>query len=500
MDGEGTGVRLCIGFTAHEPYRLREAVVPEESWLDSGALETCISPTQQDRFSRAVGECYLPAATILLDWLDGGFPLAIGLSGIFVEQLELWQPDALEVFSQVSAHPRADVLSTTYHHSIASLFDDPREYAEDIRRHLRLMQDRFHVDCRVLADTSGCTPPVVPLHAAAEAGYAAVSLPDTADLLAEASPYRAVPWGGLQILPRHCHLAEDIALRFGQRDWDQYPLTAGKYAEWLAAIGGGSVHLLLDLALFGKVYRRESGIMEFLRSLPEACTERGVEGITPLACARAGDRPPIPAADSVAASPETIPHVCLRSVQQHTAFMAVQRAGRLIGGTEIWRILLDADHFSRMAMKSGECGSVRRSLSQQQVYEAFASYMRVLAAAEAAAAAKRADADCARILCCLPPERAFHFSATGRPAGFSAYSLEEFADMIRFAADDVIAFHSGRNDFARWIANCLNDPTLAREVEVCTGRNELLIVLDARIRALATGLKSRSSAGNRSTR
>ncbi|MDD1676445.1 MAG: hypothetical protein LUQ40_01770, partial [Methanomicrobiales archaeon] len=344
MEGESTGVRLCIGFIGHESYRLRDALTPV-SQLDSVTVDTCISPTQHERFSRAVGDCYLPAATILLEWLDGGYSLAIGLSGIFTEQLERWRPDALEVFSQVAAHPRAEVLATPYHHSIAALFEDPREYAEDIHRHLQLMHDLFHVDCHVMADVTGCTPPDVTLHATEQAGLAAVSLPDTADLLIAASRYHNVSWKNLEILPRHCRLAEDIALRFGRRDWDQHPLTAGKFAGWLAASGGGTVHLLLDLALFGKVHRRESGILEFLRSIPDACTQRGVEGITPSTYARAASGLPLPTTpNSAAASPATIPLICLRTMLQHTAFMAVKRAKRLIGGTEVWRILLDSDH------------------------------------------------------------------------------------------------------------------------------------------------------------
>jgi len=130
---------------------------------------------------------------------------------------------------------------------------------------------------------------------------------------------------------------------------------------------------------------------------------------------------------------------------------------------------------------------VRRSLTQEQVYDAFSAYMRILASVQAAAAVGCQDAGGTRILCCLPPESAFHFSAAGRPAGFSAHSLEEFFDMLQFAADDVIAYHQERNDFARWIAGVLDDAPLAREVEQCTGRNDLITVVEARIRQLTTG-------------
>jgi alpha-amylase len=128
-------------------------------------------------------------------------------------------------------------------------------------------------------------------------------------------------------------------------------------------------------------------------------------------------------------------------------------------------------------------------LTNQEVYEYFTAYMRILSHCEEMAANRNRHRKAARTLRCLPPEKAFHFSTGDRLTGFSAYSLDEFAQMLSYAPDRVFAFHQERHDFARWIGEVLEDPVLAGNVDRCVSREEARECVDRRLKDLWNRVK-----------
>ena len=164
-------------------------------------------------------------------------------------------------------------------------------------------------------------------------------------------------------------------------------------------------------------------------------------------------------------------------------------AGFLKPDASTWRNLQADDHFRRMEMKSGTCGRSPHFLSNQEVYEYFTTYMRILSHCEEMAANRNRHRKAARTLRCLPPETAFHFSTEDRLTGFSAYSLDEFAQMLSFTPDRVFAFHQERHDFGRWIGEVLEDPVLARNVDLCVSRGEARECVERRLQSLWNRIK-----------
>lgn len=72
----------------------------------------------------------------------------------------------------------------------------------------------------------------------------------------------------IKVLLRDYKLSDDIAFRFSNKHWSEYPLTASKYAQWISNIPGPFVLIFIDYETFGEHHWPESGIRKFLQELP----------------------------------------------------------------------------------------------------------------------------------------------------------------------------------------------------------------------------------------
>ena len=112
-------------------------------------------------------------------------------------------------------------------------------------------------------------------------GYRAVLCEGTDRLLAGRSPNyvyappaRATPQGHepVRLLLKNFRLSDDIAFRFSDRNWKEWPLDAHRFAKWVNQINGdGNVcNLFMDYETFGEHQWASTGIFEFLDALPGA--------------------------------------------------------------------------------------------------------------------------------------------------------------------------------------------------------------------------------------
>ncbi|HPD51641.1 MAG TPA: alpha-amylase, partial [Methanoculleus sp.] len=284
-------------------------------------------------------------------------------------------------------------------------------------------------------------------------------------------------YNGLPILITHCNLADDIAVRFSWRDWDRWPLTADRYAEWISVSPGECITLFLDYRVFGDTIGAETGILEFLRALPAALSAKWVDSIHPSdAVTRFSPRCDI--GEMVDADNQQ------RTILQQSALQALEDAGALVVDKKAWRRLLDTENLRRMAMRSTPCGKPYHPTSQQAVHDHFAAFMRVLSDMEERSAPASRSPGAVISLRCVPPEKAFHFSSQERPAGYAAHSLQEFVNILEFAPDEVVNYHLDRGDFTRWIEFVIGDTTLAKKISGISDRNELRSTIQKRIDSL----------------
>jgi alpha-amylase len=476
--------KISFGFQVHQPFRLASTFDYVEFLTRRDRREEYFGENNREILEQVTQNCYLPATEIMLENLDGGFKCAFSFSGTVLEQLERWGKDALELFTQVAVHKNAEILAETYHHSLASLFHDKDEFKEQIRLHLKLMKDTFRVRPKVFANTefifNNEIAALVP-----KLGFSAVYAEGVDHVLKGRSPNDLYTCQGIKVLTRNYQLSDDIAFKFGNREWMQYPLTADKYASWIAATPGDCINIFLAYETFGEHWGKDSGILDFLRWLPSELMEKENECVLPSQAALMAPREELDIEKTISwAGMEKDLSTWLGNCQQRIAFKELERAQALVKNKEIWRYLQTSDHFLYMSEKVSPAPPYYGGGGP---LESFATYMRILSDLEQYAGMKKIKGPFMGLLC-LPPEKAFHFYSDDKNAGFSAYSMDEFAEQLQIVPDDVITYHLERGDFSSWIENVIGDPQLAASIRKCTTRHELVELVEKRRDYLYTRL------------
>jgi alpha-amylase len=158
--------------------------------------------------------------------------------------------------------------------------------------------------------------------------------------------------------------------------------------------------------------------------------------------------------------------------RQRAAFFAVQAARAYAKDLPLWRCLLTSDHFYYMASKYGSCGEVHHYFSHHDSEDAFRTYMSILADYEGRNIRVMKNRRAAKTLRTVSPESAFHFACPTGQIGYTAYSLDQFCELLHVVPKDSIRYHHERGDFVRWITDVLDDAKLAESVKGCTERQD----------------------------
>ncbi|KAF5081864.1 Glycosyl hydrolase family 57 [anaerobic digester metagenome] len=481
MTGEGSNSpKVCLGFDIHYPCYLNPGFRPDTVKRTKDAKDRYFNPGMKDDLGDVIDCSFQPATEILLDLLDGGLTCALSISGAVVEHLEEWYPKTLDLLSRAATHPNVELLAQTYYHSVAGQFADLAEFEAELLMHRDLMKELFSVSPTTFAHTDY---PITPATAKVlkNAGIRAAAIEGSEGPALDRDPNYTYTYRDLPVIVTHCDLADDIAVRFPWRGWDKWPLMADRYAEWLSVSPGDCVTLFLDYRVFGDAIGAETGILEFLQALPSALAGEGIETVHPSVAAA------FPAHGEIGETAE--PKNLQMTILQQSALQALEEAGILVADRNIWRCLLDTDHLRRMAMRSASCGRPLHAVSHQAAHDHFASFMRVLSDFEERSATIARSPKAALSLRCVPPDKAFYFSSYDRPAGYAAHSLQELANMLEFAPDDVIRYHVEREDFNRWIAQVIGDTQLAQKIWGISDRTRLRTMIQKRIERLWNRLR-----------
>ncbi len=476
MTGEGSNPPVfCLGFDIHYPCRLNLGFRPDMARGKRKLKNIYFSPGMKEDLGLTVDRSFRPTTEILIDLLDGGFECAFSISGVVLEHLERWYPDMLELISHAATHENAEVLAQTYHHSVAGLFADPQEFVDELLMHRDLMNDLFGVIPTTFVHTDYLITPAT-ADALTGSGIRAAIIEGA---VADRDPNRTYTYRGLPVLITHCDLADDLAVRFPWREWDKWPLMADRYAEWISVSPGESVTLFFDYRIFGDIVGPETGILKFLHALPSALAGVGVRAVRPSDVAK--NPPHGDIGEAVGLADPGASQGRQRTILQQSALAALEKAGKLVTDTEIWRYLLDTDHIRRMAMRSTACGRPVHTVSHWTAHSYFAAFMRILSHLEERSAASAPSRRAVLSLRCISPEFEFSFSSHDRPAGYAAHSLQELTDMLEFTPDDVIRYHMERGDFYRWIDQVIGDSKLAKDIQDIEDRALLKAIIQERI-------------------
>jgi alpha-amylase len=231
-------------------------------------------------------------------------------------------------------------------------------------------------------------------------GYRTILAEGTEKILGRRSPNRVYRPSGckkLKLLLRNYRLSDDVAFRFSDRNWADYPLTAAKYAHWLHRIRREEavVNLFMDYETFGEHQWRETGIFAFLEALPgEILLHPDFCFRTPAEVTASGDRfeirpqpiQEIECPDFISwADEERDTTAWLGNAMQQDAagkLYALEDAVRRRkdeGLLRTWRMLQTSDHLYYMCTKWFSDGDVHRYFNPfESPYEAYINYMNII--------------------------------------------------------------------------------------------------------------------------
>jgi alpha-amylase len=380
-------IPICLYFQVHQPYRLRRY-----NYFDVGREHRYFDDARNREVLLEVAErCYLPATAMLERLLarHPRFAASFSLSGTVLEQLAAWAPPALEAFRRLAASGRVEFLAETSHHSLAWLASR-EEFAAQVALHRARLSAAFDVEPRVFRNTELIYSDALAA-SVEELGFAGVLADGVEGLLGQRPParvYRAATPGGLPLLVRHYRLSDDIAFRFSDRSWPEWPLTPEKYDRWVSSVKGDVVSLFMDFETFGEHQRPETGIFEFFEKwVDRRLSRRGAAFLTPSAAIDrlpAGDTLSSPSLMSWADEARDVSAWQGNDLQRDALgkLFALERRVRASGSdalAEDFRRLSTSDHFYYMATKSAGDDRVHAYFSPfDSPYDAYITYMHVV--------------------------------------------------------------------------------------------------------------------------
>ena len=275
---------IVFYFQVHQPFRLRRY-----TFFDIGHRHDYFDDEENARILRRVAEkCYRPMNALLLDQIErhaGALRLAFSLSGTVIDQLEAWSPETLESFVALARTGCVEFLCETSHHSLAALAR-PEEFARQVAAQSERVTRLFRRRPTTFRNTElVCSNAIA---AQVEAlGFDGMLAEGADPLLGWRSPhhvYRTEGTASLKLLLRDYAFSDDIAFRFSNRAWSEWPLTADRFAHWLHQLPERSewVGLFMDYETFGEHQWVDTGIFDFMAHLPDAVlADPGFRFLTP---------------------------------------------------------------------------------------------------------------------------------------------------------------------------------------------------------------------------
>lgn len=381
---------VCLNFQIHQPFRYRKYrffdIGNDAYYYDDFANETFMR--------KVVDQSYLPANKIILDLIKkfkGRFKVTYSISGIAIDQFKLYAPEMIDSFAELAATGCVEFLAETYSSSLVS-FADEQAFQTQVKAHSRLIETLFGKRPRVFRNTELIYSDKIG-DLVQRIGYDAMITEGAKHILGWKSPnfvYCNALNPRLKVLMRNFRFSDDLSFRFSNSAWNEFPLTAEKYAGWMAAIPKEEevITLFLNYETFGQLQPKGSGIFDFLKSLPNAILKTGelnfatpsevIDQLQPVSAIHVSD--PISWADE-----ERDLSAWLGNELQREAFDKLYSLKDRIkickdqALLKDWEYLQTKDHFYYMCTKFFSDGEVHKYFNPYGTpYEAFINYMNIL--------------------------------------------------------------------------------------------------------------------------
>jgi len=261
---------ITLYLHVHQPLRVRdysvfETAVDHNYFSDPDPLS---NRNNQKIFNKVSEKSYRPMNALLEKLLaeHEEFKLSLSITGTFLEQAEQWAPDVIESFQRLVATGRVEIVAETYHHSLAFFFSRS-EFEHQVEVHKTKIRELFGVETSVFRNTELAYNDSL-AQWADEYGFTGILAEGWDPILDWRSPnfvYRPEGTKNISLLLKNYKLSDDLAFRFSNRQWEEWPLTADKYTEWTNGSVENSplINLFMDYETFGEHQWQETGIFNF---------------------------------------------------------------------------------------------------------------------------------------------------------------------------------------------------------------------------------------------
>jgi alpha-amylase len=381
---------ICFYFQVHQPFRLKRY-----RFFDIGARHNYWDDYANRSIMRKVAEkCYLPTNQLFLDLIKEygcRFKISYSLSGTVIDQFEMYAPDVLDSFKRLADTGCVEFISETYSHSLSAL-KSREEFEKQVMLHDEKIKQHFNQTPKVFRNTELIYSDTIGAMVS-EMGYKAMLCEGAKHVLGWKSPnfvYTNAVDPKLKLLLKNFKLSDDIAFRFSNRAWDEWPLTTEKYVNWLNSVDKKEeiINLFMDYETFGEHQWAETGIFEFMRHLPrQVFANSDFEFLTPSEAAE--KHQPV--------APMHVPHPISWADEERdlTAWLGndlqddafdklydLHEKMKLVTDDHLlrdWKYLQTSDHFYYMCTKWFSDGDVHKYFNPyDSPYDAFINFMNAL--------------------------------------------------------------------------------------------------------------------------
>ncbi len=489
-------VSVILYLHVHQPYRIGKF-----SFFDIGTGKSYWNAQKnKEILDRVVKKSYLPTTNLLLYLIkdtEGRFKVSFSITGIVLEQLSKYHPEVIDNFRKI-VDLGGEIIDETYYHSLAFLYSK-KEFREQVKLHREIVEDLFGYSPKVFRNTELVYSNDI-AREVERLGYKGILAEGHEKILGWRSPafiYKSKD-GNLKVLLRHYRLSDDISFRFSLHTWEEYPLTADKFASWVNIHNGNGevVNLFMDFETFGEHQWHETGIFDFLLHLPhEILKHPDNEFLTPYEAIKkypSRGEIDVPFIVSWADTERDLTAWLGNSMQQYAAQSVYQLEEyvKKLNDPKIleeWRRLQISDHFYFMCTKWFADGDVHKYFNPYDTpYEAFINYMNVVEDLKhrifELLSYKYVTREMGlKFLGDVEVDQEF-YSCNG-----SIFrNLKDLLEGLKKMKKKDFEYHvnSFKNDFAEWVEKSIGDKFLAQKLRECKDKKTMIRAVSSRIREL----------------
>ena len=377
---------ICLYFEIHQIIHLKRYrffdIGNDHYYYDDYANENTINDVAENS--------YIPALNTLIGMVKdsgGAFKVALSISGVALEQLEIYAPTVIDLLHQLNDTGCCEFLAEPYSHGLSSLANEDC-FKEEVMRQSAKMKELFGKAPKVFRNSSLIYNDEIGA-VVASMGFKGLLTEGAKHVLGWKSPhyvYHCNMNPNLKLLLRDYKLSDDISLRFSNSDWSEFPLFADKYISWIDALPQEEqvINIFMELCALGKYQPLSSNILEFLKALPACAKEKGITFSTPTEIVtKLKSVSPLDVPDPLSWVDEERDTSCwLGNVMQREAFnklYSVAERVHLCDDRRIkqdWDYLQASNNFRFMTTKQSSL-TLYRGIYESP-YDAFTNYMNIL--------------------------------------------------------------------------------------------------------------------------